>query len=64
MRGDREVCSYDIQVRNETTGEVRVVVVECDFDVDAQVAALHRLFHEEGWRRATAMKPQTALAAS
>jgi hypothetical protein len=56
------VRTYDIQVRNETTGEVRVVAVESDFDVDAQVAALHRLFHEEGWRRATALKPETILA--
>jgi hypothetical protein len=56
------VRTYDIQVRNEATGEIRVVEVQSEFDVDAQVAALHRLFHEEGWRRATAMKPEAWLA--
>ena len=56
--------TFDIPVRNEATGEVRVVEVESNFDVDAQIAALHRLFNEEGWRRASAMKPQTILAVS
>jgi len=61
--GGREVRQYDVQVRNETTGEVRVVEVHSNFDVDAQIAALHRLFHEEGWRQATALKPLPPLSA-
>ena len=55
------VPSYDIPVRNESTGEVRIVVVQSQFYVDAQVAALHRLFKEEGWRKATALQPHPTI---
>jgi hypothetical protein len=50
-----------IPVRNESTGEVRVVEVESVHDADAQIAALHQLFKQEGWRKATALQPE-ALA--
>lgn len=49
--------NYLIPVRNDSTGEVRIVEVQSGFDIDAQVTALHRLFKQDGWRRATALQP-------
>jgi hypothetical protein len=51
------VYTFQIPVRNETTGEVRVVEVQSGHDADAQILALHLLFKQEGWRKATAMRP-------
>ena len=50
---------YLIPVRNEYTGEVRVVEVESGHDADAQIVALHQLFKQEGWRKATALRPES-----
>jgi hypothetical protein len=49
-----------VPVRNEITGEVRVVEILASYHVDAQVEALHLLFREEGWRSARALRPYTA----
>lgn len=48
---------FSVSVRNDLTGEVRTIVVPCDFPADAQIRALHALFHSDGWRRATAQVP-------
>ncbi|HLJ68884.1 MAG TPA: hypothetical protein VKX16_16125 [Chloroflexota bacterium] len=52
---------YSVPVRNEATGEVRIVEVESTYDVDAQILALRELFKSAGWRKATAL-PATAAA--
>ena len=52
---------YLIPVRNESTGEVRIVEVESGFHADAQIQALHQLFQQEGWRKATALRPEVQL---
>lgn len=54
------MATYQIPVRNELTGEVRMVEVHTGHVVDAQIAALQRLFKEEGWRKATALFPEIA----
>jgi hypothetical protein len=51
---------FFIPVRNELTGEVRVVEVAAEYFVDAQVVALQRLFQDEGWRKALALAPEAA----
>jgi len=51
---------YLIQVRNEFTGDVRVIEVHSGHGADAQVTALHLLFKQEGWRKATALLPEMA----
>lgn len=45
-----------IPVRNEFTGEVRVIEVQSGYETDAQVEALHRLFKQHGWCKATALR--------
>lgn len=50
--------SYRVPVRNEHTGEIRVVEILSGYEVDAQTAALQQLFRQEGWRKAVAMKPE------
>ena len=52
-----------IPVRNEVTGEVRVVEVSSGHAVDAQVSALHLLFRLEGWRKAIALPPESQMEA-
>ncbi len=52
---------YLIPVRNETTGEVKVVEILSGHDADAQVSALLQLFKQEGWRKATALRPEALL---
>jgi hypothetical protein len=54
----KAVHKYLIPVRNEATGEVRKVEVESGFHADAQIQALHQLFWQEGWRKATALRPE------
>jgi hypothetical protein len=51
---------YQVPVRNEATGEVRMIAVLSISAGEAQIAALKLLFREEGWRKATALVPQTA----
>lgn len=48
---------YFVPVRNEATGEVRIVEVVSSFGPDAQVEALQHVFKSEGWRKATALPP-------
>lgn len=43
-------------MRNDDTGEVRVVEVSSLYEVDAQVEALQKLFKSDGWRRCTALR--------
>ncbi len=50
-----------IPVRNEATGELRIVEVLSAYHADAQVEALHQLFRQEGWRKATALMPERQL---
>jgi hypothetical protein len=59
-----QVVEFLVPVRNEFTGEVRVVPVNCAYDKDAQIEALRELFLREGWRKATALEPQMGIAAS
>ena len=51
--------TYQVSVRNEFTGEVRVVEILSYCGVDAQVEALRLLFRLEGWRKATALALET-----
>lgn len=55
---------YTVQVRNEFSGEVRVIEVEAEYFRDAQVAALVQLFHNDGWRKATALVPEPSIEAA
>lgn len=55
---------YRVAVRNEFTGEIRVVEILSICAVDAQIAALKQLFREEGWRKASAMTPECCNEAS
>ena len=50
--------NYRVQVRNEHTGEVRIVEILSGHGADAQTAALQQLFRQEGWRKAVAFKPE------
>lgn len=50
--------TFQVPVRNEFTGEIRVVEVLSGHVADAQIAALERVFKEEGWRKATALLPE------
>jgi len=59
-----EVVEFLVPVRNEFTGEVRIVPICCAYDKDAQVEALRELFLREGWRKATALEPQLGVASS
>ena len=46
--------SYQVEVRNETTGEVHSMTVHCEDPRDAQIQALVTLFRSQGWRKAVA----------
>jgi len=48
--------SFQIPVRNESTGEIRLVGVARSHETDAQIEALQTLFKQEGWRKATALR--------
>ncbi|HZU13758.1 MAG TPA: hypothetical protein VFB58_13035 [Chloroflexota bacterium] len=54
---------YDVLVHNDETGESVVVPIDCDCSQEAQTQALIRLFHERGWRKASAPVPSPACAA-
>jgi hypothetical protein len=49
---------YRVPVRNEWTGEVRIVEVLSGYGADAQVTALSMLFQQESWRKAIALQPE------
>ena len=49
------MSTYEVIVRDETTETITTVEVEATYRADAQVAALDRVYHERGWRRATAL---------
>ena len=52
---------FAVSVRNDSTGEVRVVEVASAYGVDAQIEALRELFKHFGWRRATALPATSAV---
>lgn len=52
------MSEFLVPVRNEFTGEIRVVVVTSSYGTDAQIEALHELFRSEGWSKATALCPE------
>ena len=54
---------YQIPVRNDDTGEVRIVEVSSTYEVDAQVEALQQLFKRDGWRKCTALHAEAEVAA-
>jgi hypothetical protein len=58
------LVEYEIPVRNDSTGEVRVVAVSSVFEVDAQVEALQQLFRSDGWHKCTAMRPEERTVVS
>ena len=49
---------YSVSVRNELTGEIRVLDVVSEYFADAQITALERMFKDEGWRKALALAPE------
>jgi hypothetical protein len=49
---------FSIPVCNELSGEIRIVDIASEYFADAQVAALHRMFAAEGWRKAVALMPE------
>jgi hypothetical protein len=57
--GVNDVHSFLVPVRNDSTGEIRTVEIQSVYGADAQVEALHQLFKQEGWRKATALQPET-----
>jgi UTP:GlnB (protein PII) uridylyltransferase len=57
------VSTFTVCVKNEMTGEVRLIEVQCVYGPDAQVQALQRLFREEGWRKAVALMPEQVAEA-
>jgi hypothetical protein len=59
--GGEGVQSYRVPVRNEHTGEVRVVEICSGYGTDAQIEALQTLFRQEGWRKAVALQPEWSL---
>lgn len=54
---------YSVLIRNDMTGETTLAYVTSASPKDAQVEALTRLFHEKGWRRASAAEAQSMGAA-
>lgn len=58
------MTEFFVPVRNEFTGEVRVVPVLSDYHADAQVEALHTVFRTEGWSKATALLPEVRVDAA
>jgi hypothetical protein len=55
------VHCYRVPVRNEHTGEVRIVEILSGYEVDAQLAALEELFRTEGWRKAVALRAEASF---
>jgi hypothetical protein len=56
------VHSYRVPVRNEHTGEIRVVEILSRYFADAQTEALELLFRQEGWRKAVAFQPEWSVS--
>jgi hypothetical protein len=57
------LVEYQVPVRNDDTGEVRVIEVSSAYEVDAQVEALQQLFKSEGWRKCTALHAEPIATA-
>jgi hypothetical protein len=57
------LVEYQVPVRNDDTGEVRVVEVSSTYEVDAQVEALQQLFKRDGWRKCTASRAEASAPA-
>lgn len=51
---------YSVLVQNELTGETTTVLVSSLCAKDAQVQALTLVFRRDGWRKASALEPQSA----
>jgi hypothetical protein len=58
------LVEYQVPVRNDDTGEVRVVEVSSAYEVDAQVEALQQLFKQDGWRKCTASRAESTVSAT
>ena len=54
---------FHVAVRNDDTGELRVIQAAGMCELDAQIAALQELFAREGWRKATALLPEAVTPA-
>lgn len=52
--------SYTVSVTNLLTAEAVMLSVTSTSAEDAQVDALHRLFHERGWRKSQADRAMLA----
>jgi hypothetical protein len=55
-------CIYEVIVRNELTGDTAAVALSAACGQEAQVEALHYLFHSRGWNKAVALPPTVASA--
>jgi hypothetical protein len=53
---------YNVLVRNDLTGETKMVPIEALSAKDAQVEALTRCFREDGWRVVSASEPESEAA--
>ncbi len=61
--GGHRLFEYQIPVRNDDTGEIRIVEVSSAYEVDAQIEALQQLFKRDGWRKCTALHAEVNVAA-
>lgn len=50
---------YDVVVRNDLTGELVTLSMAGSVPAEAQTQALIQLFQTHGWRKASALPPQT-----
>jgi hypothetical protein len=62
MMAGEDVEEYNVLVRNELTGETKIVSIEALSAKDAQVEALTRCFRREGWRVVSASEPERMAA--
>ena len=53
-------CIYEVIVRNELTGDTAGVALSATCGQEAQVEALHYLFHNRRWNRAVALPATVA----
>lgn len=61
--GAYRVFEYQIPVRNDDTGEIRIVEISSSYEVDAQVEAVQQLFKQDGWRKCTALHAEVQVTA-
>jgi hypothetical protein len=52
-----EWALFDVHVRNELTGEVRVLTIAAPTAQAGQVMAVTAMFREHAWRKAVALAP-------